>query len=68
MYLDPARRSSSGGKVVLLSDCEPDVVAAREFLLKKARYVMIKASPMLDITLALKQLPETRSVHVVFCG
>lgn len=65
LYLDPARRSSVGSKVVMLSDCEPDVVAIRSLLLEKARYVLIKASPMLDITQALKQLPEARSVHVV---
>ncbi len=65
LYLDPARRSADGGKVVVLSDCEPDVVRIRDLLLEKARYVLVKASPMLDISLALKQLPESRAVHVV---
>jgi hypothetical protein len=65
LYVDPARRSAYGGKVVVLSDCEPDVVSLRRAMLEKARYVLIKASPMLDITQALKQLPETLAVHVV---
>lgn len=65
LYLDPARRTAGGGKVVGFSDCAPDVTVLREKLLEKARFVLIKASPMLDISMALKQLPETRSVHVV---
>jgi len=65
IYLDPARRNAAGGKVVALSDCEPDVTLIKNQLLAKARYVLVKLSPMLDITMALKQLPETAEVHVV---
>jgi len=65
LFLDPARRSAHGSKVVLLSDCEPDVVSIRQLLLEKARFVLVKASPMLDISQALSQLPEAHSVHVV---
>jgi 16S rRNA G966 N2-methylase RsmD len=65
IFIDPARRSSSGRKVVLLSDCEPDVSALSSLLLHKSTRVMIKLSPMMDITAALKELPTTAEIHII---
>lgn len=65
IFIDPARRGSGGKKVVLLSDCEPDVSALSALLLKKAANVMIKLSPMMDISAALRDLPHTAEVHIV---
>lgn len=65
LYLDPARRDAKGGKVVALSDCEPDIASIKADLFTKAPLLLVKLSPMLDIALALKQLPETTEVHVV---
>lgn len=69
IMIDPARRDTVGRKVFLIKDCTPDVVALREKLLSKSRFVLIKLSPMLDIHDALRSLPEVREVHVVgVCG
>lgn len=65
IFIDPARRSQSGGKVVALSDCEPDVCQLEELLLEKAEGVMIKCSPMLDISQAVRELHSVSEVHVV---
>lgn len=65
IFIDPARRNLSGNKVVFLSDCEPNVVKLSESLLQKANKVIIKTSPMLDISCALKDLPTTNEVHIV---
>jgi len=65
IYIDPARRSESGKKTVLLSDCEPDVSALSKLLQQKASKVMIKLSPMLDITAALRELSDTSEIHVI---
>lgn len=65
IYLDPARRDQANKKVHLLSDCEPDILALLPLLLAKSRQVLLKTSPMLDIHLALQQLPQVRQVHVV---
>ena len=66
IYLDPARRDAGGRKVVSLSNCEPDVVKLEPALLRHARRVMIKCSPMLDIRLAASQLISSiHEVHVV---
>ena len=65
LYLDPARRDGHGGKTVAISDCEPDVSALEELLVEKARTVMVKLSPMLDLSLALKSLKHVQEVHIV---
>ena len=65
IFIDPARRSTGGKKVVLLSDCEPDVSVLSPLLLEKAANVMIKLSPMMDISAALRNLPHTTEVHIV---
>ena len=65
LFLDPARRDGHGGKTVAISDCEPDVSALEELLVEKATKVMVKLSPMLDLSLALKDLKHVSEVHIV---
>lgn len=65
IYLDPSRRDGTGRKVVALHDCSPDVQALAGTLRARARLVMVKLSPMLDISHALAALPDVREVHVV---
>ena len=63
IFVDPARRDGDGRKVVALSDCEPNV--AELDLLSKADKAMIKCSPMLDITMACRQLKNVSAVHII---
>lgn len=65
VFIDPARRSTAGKKVVFLSDCEPDVTTIISQILEKTENVMIKLSPMMDITAAVRELPQTKGVHIV---
>lgn len=65
IFLDPARRNEHGGKTVAISDCEPDVAELEELLLNKAGQVMVKLSPMLDLSLALKELQHVQKVHII---
>lgn len=65
LYVDPARRNDRGGRVAAFADCTPDVPAHLPALLRKARRVLVKASPMLDIDLACRQLGCVTQVHVV---
>ena len=65
LFVDPARRDGVGNKVVALADCEPDVSHLEPQLLHKAPHVMIKCSPMLDISQALRELRSVSEIHVV---
>lgn len=65
IYIDPARRTASGKKVFRLQDCEPNVIELMPVLRERCRMLILKLSPMLDLTVALNALPETREIHVV---
>ena len=65
VYIDPARRTATGDKAILLQDYEPNVIELQEHLFAISRYVLIKVSPMADIKLNLKYLPNTRAVYIV---
>lgn len=65
IFIDPARRDVHGRKVVSVADCTPNVVELQDQMLQKARRVMIKLSPMLDISQALKELRHVKEIHVV---
>lgn len=65
IFIDPARRDRKGGKTVVIADCEPDVEQLEELLTDKADKVMIKLSPMLDLSLALNTLKYVEQVHII---
>ena len=65
IYMDPARRSQSGGKVFRIEDCEPNVIDLLPTLRRIASHIMIKFSPMLDITAALRALGKDWDTHIV---
>ena len=68
LFLDPARRGDGGRKVFRLEDCSPNVLELLPELYDACPCIMLKLSPMADITLVCKQLPGVREVHVVATG
>ena len=69
IFLDPARRAEDGRKVFLIEECQPDVLGLLPELFEASRYVLLKLSPMADITMACKRLGNhVREVHVVSAG
>ena len=69
IYMDPARRGEGGKKVFLIEDCTPDVLTLREELFDMCRHILIKLSPMADISMVCSRLGKTcREVHVVATG
>ncbi|MBR1794461.1 MAG: hypothetical protein IJ755_04095 [Bacteroidales bacterium] len=68
IFLDPARRAEDGRKVFLIEDCQPDVLTLLPELFQASRFVLLKLSPMADITMACKRLSHVREVHVVAAG
>lgn len=65
LFLDPARRDGHGGKTVAIADCEPDVALLESLLLEKAPRVLVKLSPMLDLSQALHTLHRVSEAHIV---
>ena len=65
IYLDPARRDLQQKKVFRLEDCQPNVLGHLDSWLNQAEMVMIKTSPMLDLSLGIDQLKTAIEIHVV---
>ena len=65
IYIDPSRRSEIKGKVFLLNDCLPNITEHLDFLLQKSDNILIKTSPLLDITNGLKELKFVKEIHIV---
>lgn len=65
IYLDPARRNDSKGKVFLLEDCLPNVPAILDLLFSRSNNILIKTSPMLDIKQGISELKHVKEIHVV---
>ncbi|MDR0543937.1 MAG: class I SAM-dependent methyltransferase [Odoribacteraceae bacterium] len=64
-YIDPSRRTKENKRVFTLADCEPDALQLKPLLLERARRVIVKCSPMLDIVETLHFFPECEEVHVL---
>ena len=65
IFIDPSRRSDVKGKVFLLEDCLPNIPKNLDNLFKFSNNILLKASPMLDITKAIGELKFVKEVHVV---
>ena len=69
VFMDPARRGEGGKKVFLLEDCLPDVLTLKDAIFKYTKHILLKLSPMADITMVCERLGrKCREVHVVATG
>lgn len=65
IYLDPARRSNTGKKTVLIQDCTPNLLEIDDLIDEKSNRGIIKLSPMLDIHHALQSLKNISQIHII---
>lgn len=65
IFVDPARRDSGNNRCFLLQDSLPDVVSHQNLILAHADNVLIKASPLLDITQTLRDFSNVRSIIIL---
>ena len=68
LYADPARRDVKNEKVVLLSDCTPDIIHNLKLLYTTAENLMFKTSPLLDISKAVEELAGITEVYILGAG
>jgi hypothetical protein len=65
IYIDPSRRNDAKGKVFMLKDCLPDVPGLLGPYFSFSDNIMIKTSPLLDITAGLSELSYVHAIHIV---
>jgi hypothetical protein len=68
IYADPSRRTEKNKKVHALEDAQPDVVKLRREIFEKASFLVVKASPLLDIQAGMAQLSPVKKVFVISVG
>lgn len=64
IYLDPSRRDT-GKRFFKLEDLQPDITSLLPQLLGICDRILMKAAPMLDLKLGIRQLEKAQEVHVV---
>ena len=65
IYVDPSRRHDSKGKVFFLEDCLPNVPKHLQSLFAHSKNIMVKTSPLLDISVGINELSHVKGIHVV---
>lgn len=65
IYIDPSRRDDSKEKVFLLKDCLPNVPEHLELLFKYSNNIMIKTSPLLDLSSGIIELNHVKTIHSI---
>ena len=68
IYLDPARRGDHGQKLVSIADCQPNVIELLPQMFELTNKIVVKLSPMLDITRAIGELSHIEKLYVISVG
>jgi hypothetical protein len=65
IYADPSRRHDSKGKVFFLHDCLPNIPENLDILFDYSNNIMIKTSPLLDISIGIDELKYVKRIHII---
>jgi SAM-dependent methyltransferase len=65
IYADPARRDHQLKRVFHWKDCSPNILALRDALFQHTGNLLLKAAPMLDIDLSVKELACVAGVWIL---
>ena len=65
IYIDPSRRDTSNSKVFLLKDCIPNVPDNLTLFFSKSDAILIKNSPILDLSKTIEELRFVKEIHIV---
>lgn len=65
VFIDPSRRDAAGRRTYALADCLPDVLKMMPTLKEKSDYIMLKLSPMLDISKTIADINAAAQADIV---
>ena len=65
VYLDPARRDENKNKVFLLEDLSPSLLEIQDEILKISQKILIKLSPLIDLSYLISELKNIAEIHIV---
>ncbi len=65
IYIDPSRRNDAKGKVFMLQDCLPNVPENLDLYFEYSNNILLKTSPLLDISAGISELKTVKTIHIV---
>jgi len=65
IYADPSRRHETKRKVFFLKDCLPNIPEHLKMLFEHSNSIMIKTSPLLDISIGIGELKFVKTIHII---
>lgn len=65
IYVDPSRRDDLKSRVFQVEDCLPDISLHLDLLLEHSNNIMVKLSPLLDITSTINRLKFVKEIHII---
>lgn len=65
IYIDPSRRHNRKGKVFFLNDCLPKIPIHLNTYFEKTDNILIKTSPLLDISVGISELKYIKHIHII---
>ncbi len=65
IFIDPARRKEDNSRAYNFHDCLPDIIALQDSLLNRSKHLIIKASPLLDVTQTLKDIRNVTAIRAL---
>lgn len=65
IFIDPARRDENAKKVFLWEDCTPNIIANMDKYFEFTNLILIKTSPLFDLTLGIQTLKNVKEIHIV---
>lgn len=68
IFIDPARRGKAQERLFALADCEPNVLSMMPLLLARCKRLIIKLSPMVDISMLRQEIARPCVLYVVSLG
>lgn len=67
IYADPSRREN-GNRFLSLNDASPNIFSLIPLIFQKTNRLLIKASPMEDLTKLVKTIPYIHQMHILGVG
>lgn len=68
VFIDPARRSPTGKKVFLPEECSPNILEMLPSIWNHTDTLMLKLSPMADISMLERRFTSLSEIHIVGVG
>lgn len=65
VYIDPSRRKKGGKRIYSITDYEPDLLKIKADIQKNSSQLLVKISPMEDVSQTLKLVEGCRELYII---